>query len=293
MAGLLALTWAVAGCGSASAPGAALPSPAGRATRGASAAVPAAAAGPKGLAQAESRRLLAAVTVPPGSRAAPTAPAAALDHPAEQPQSGDLVDTAAWWTLPLSTADALDWLRTHPPAGVTVDGPGAVDDEPFLLEETTGTRQYERPQLVLALAPLGRGASALRADAQVTWFPERSAAEQTPTGAGTTARLGYRRAADGPLLGARTVTGPAAGRIAVAFDALQVRPPGTYGCGAGAGLSIELRVPPGLVATTESGCAILTVTSRGRPQPTLSLSPGLQTLLLTALHLPPNAPYRH
>lgn len=284
----VAVAYVMSGCAhsaaptAVSAPRAPRPSPLAASPAGVA---PAAGAAPRAAAERVSHRLLNALAVPPGAVRVHAPPVGSQEQQAAlEPESGNLVDSTAWWTLTLTQPAALAWLRAHRPAG-TVEGLRASDDDgghPVVVDNGLASQQYEAPSLVLSLAPFGRTGSALRADAEVVWDPDRTAAEHMPTAAGTTLTLAYRRTATGPYGNRRVIGGVRAGQLARAFNALRTLPPRTSTCGAGDGVSFELTSPAGLSAETSSACELVYVTLHGRLQQTLQLNEQLESLLLAA-----------
>jgi hypothetical protein len=72
-------------------------------------------------ARADLERELATAPVLPGATETSRSPTPALD---DTPQTDLRVDLNRWWTAPGSVAQALEYLKAHPPSGAEVDGTG-------------------------------------------------------------------------------------------------------------------------------------------------------------------------
>ncbi|HJQ02066.1 MAG TPA: hypothetical protein VJ851_10715 [Jatrophihabitans sp.] len=122
----------------------------------------------------QARRLLAYAVIPPGATAQDDAPASlpgpALGMPGEQ----TYVDLARYYRLPLSLAAAVEFVRTHPPAGLIEAGsstgsPGQTVG--YAWDGPSGSSV--QGQLSMVLAPIDTTSSYLRVDAGQYWLDPR------------------------------------------------------------------------------------------------------------------------
>jgi hypothetical protein len=182
-AAVLAATALLAGCGT-SAPRPAGPAAAPRATR--TAAVSRAPVGSRGAALTMARLMLSRLILPPGSRAVQPSPVPA---PLSVPPGGGAlpytVELHRFFLVPEPIASVQSFLLGHWPAAMSWAGTG-------LGEGTTNTVtvpsvSYRPRSLPTGLTdaaletdalPSAGGGTLVRANAGVSWFPPRSAAEQ-------------------------------------------------------------------------------------------------------------------
>lgn len=188
LAGLAALAAVLAGCGTARGP--ARPHPAALA-RGQSHPWPP--GGSPALARSVGRRLLAGLVLPPGSRRA------AEHHdmrPAEVIGSKNLVDLHEFFVLPMSMQAAASFFNLHPPAGLRAEGTGffsaqngaPVQDVTFSLRVIPAGIAGDT-FLLVSLSGGPDGTTLARADAEVVWYPPRTAAEYLRPAAIRSARV--------------------------------------------------------------------------------------------------------
>ena len=320
-AAVAAVALLAAACGSTSAPGGAPGSAApGQAASSAASRLPAAAAARSwsaGRAAAYARQLLAALPLPPGASvtAWPSAPVRLL-APSLPSLLGHVVDVRVLYQVSMPIADVSSYLAAHRPASLQQTGagsagivqrggqpgqPGAAGSpEPLATIQARYLSFAPRAlpsglyQATLATVIAGRpaGGSYLRADAQVAWYPPRSAAEYVTASQ-------YRSV---------TVTRPAAGAagepvtstyrtskiiatLAAAVDGLHAAPGlGAISCPLmRAGSFYRLVFNPAApdarqIVVTPTGCLLIGVTAGGQRQPPLYLAGAL----ITALHKLPS-----
>ncbi len=305
-----------AACGTTSAPGSAVP---GQAASSA-ASRPPAAAGTRswsaGQAAAYARQLLAVLPLPPGATVTtwPSAPVPLL-APSLPALLGHVVDVRVLYRVTMPVADVSSYLAAHRPAALQQTGTGsagivqrpgqrgapgrpgpAVSPEPLA---TVQARYLDfaprnlpaglyQATLATVIAARPAGGSYLRADAQVAWYPPRSAAEYVTASQ-------YRSV---------TVTRPDAGMagepvtstyrtakiiatLAAAVDRLHAAAgPGAISCPLmRAGSFYRLVFNPaapdaGQIVVTPTGCLLVGVTAGGQRQPPLYPD----AALITALH---------
>jgi hypothetical protein len=243
--------------------------------------------GPPGGSRAEAAALagqvLARLQLPAGTRRLPPMPVPpSLREPALGPATGDTsFDLPQFFVVP-QPMDALEaGLAAHAPVGMGQGGTGrgSGDNGPFL--EVTYLVQsvpagIASAQIVLTVVPAGSGGSLLRADAQILWFPSRSAAEHIDPGRYHVLTI------DATIWGQRVytvhkiVTSQAfIARIAQALNRSPAQPPVTIACPSDSetyrlALSVSRRSRPVVViSAAESGCGGSGVTVNGQPQPAL------------------------
>jgi hypothetical protein len=182
---------------------------------------------------------------------------------------------------PMDTAAA--YLAAHVPADLTPGGTGegSGPDGVTMREVSDMVRSLSAgiagAQLVLTVVPATSGGSLLRADAQVIWYPPRSAAEFIDPARyhvlSIRVWIGGRRSHT-----VRTVVTSRAfiARLARALDRMQAEPPGVVACPADFEdyqLSFSVSAysrPAVVVSANESGCGGAQVTVDGRAQPALA-----------------------
>jgi hypothetical protein len=113
--------------------------------------------------------------LPDGSREQATSPVASLaSGPPERLGAANFIFSTRWWTVPLPVVSAYNWIRAHPPTGmrisseeVSVTTSGPVKS---LIYADPETDAYEVPWLMLSVARLSNGTSAVRADGSAVWL---------------------------------------------------------------------------------------------------------------------------
>jgi hypothetical protein len=200
------------------------------------------------LARLDAARALSRLRLPAGATRSATEPAGdrgELARPAAR-QLGNMVDWHQWWVLPRSAADVDAFLRTHPPVGarLTFSAETVPKEEPpsQLVEGFTWPAVRGRlstRQLLVAVAPLGDGASGVRVDAQAVWITPRAAAEPIPRRA-TRLEVELRH---GPQVVAGPFTFTARRRVARVrslINSLPAAQPGPQSCPNEAGYDVRL-----------------------------------------------------
>lgn len=294
----------LAGCGSvayrpaaAGGPGAGRRARAGGARAASAPGVPI--AGTSAEAAAEARHLLAGLVLPGGARRLPGRPVpAAVSQPGQDPGTG--LDLYRLFRLPMSMDAAQQFVRAHPPAGLTSSGTGWGSNggmpEYAVLTADVAARAVppgiDIAQLVYTIAPDAGGDSLLRADAQIIIYPARSAAE-------------YLNPADirsvtvsttGPDPAARALTSrPEIARLARLVDGEHAFPLGlVYPCPAELGPGYQLTFTPvsgrwPTVVVDPANCMGDGVLADGARQPGL-VDAGLFSITKRLLPRPPVLP---
>ena len=173
----------LAGCGTVRVPPAGDPSASPGATSPAPG-IPAPPAGSRAEADALARLLLSRLRLPAGTRRLPPTPVPPfLSQPAYEPVDSALLDEHRFFAVAQPPAALSDYLVAHVPDGMTSFGTGQLSGpgEPTTLDVGYLARPVPAgiysAQVVLTMVPDSSGGSLLRADAQVIWYPSRTAAE--------------------------------------------------------------------------------------------------------------------
>jgi hypothetical protein len=140
--------------------------------------------------------MLAHLVLPPGSRRI----SARRQPPrAEVIGSSSLVDLHRFFSIPLHTLDAATFVNRHTPIGFRPNGP-----ELGTTSSQSGATFYQFVSFYLRKAPVGitadtmllvtfadgpHGSTVARADAEVVWYPPRTATEYIRPGAISSARI--------------------------------------------------------------------------------------------------------
>jgi hypothetical protein len=246
-------------------------------------------------AEALARLMLARAPLPPGARVRPGSPPAGLGQPPSAQAGSPSAELHELWTVgePMSAVSAF-WGR-NAPAAMMWNGSGQSSLHGTITQEFVGYQLSRLPAgvdaatLAMAVAPAGPDASVIRADAQVIWYPPRSAAEYIPSSvhAVTITASGL-----GP--GQRSVTRTFTARSVVTRLAAMIN--GAYAQPLGSVFSCPLEevtyrlafatapgAAPSLVMT-DTGCPALQVTAGGHAQPPLEIPAALQPLLASLTH---------
>ena len=243
--------------------------------------------GPPGGSRAQAAALagqvLARLQLPAGTRRLPPKPVPpSLREPALGTAIGDTsFDLPQFFVVPQPMGAVEAGLAAHAPAGMSQDGTGegSGDNGPFL--EVSYLVQsvpagIASAEIVLTVVPAGPGGSLLRADAQILWYPSRTATEHVDPGR-------YRvLTIDATIWGQQVytvhkiVTSQAViARLAQALNRSPAQPPVTIACPSDSetyrlALSVSRRSRPVVViSATESGCGGSAVIVNGQPQPAL------------------------
>jgi hypothetical protein len=176
-------------------------------------------------------QLLDQVQLPAGARRVDVAPISVLDHPGQVPLMTTLVTRTRFWTVPESR-DAVDQaIKANPPAGWRLEGaalPGGTDGVigPFFAPVANG-ELVAYSEVVFSIAAMGSG-SAVRADAEVSWQPQRTAADLVPSNV-SRADVTIERMPSAPNVH-RVLTGSDGRALAAAANALRVDVSGPHSC---------------------------------------------------------------
>jgi hypothetical protein len=247
--------------------------------------IPGPPAGSRAGAAALAQLMLSRLRLPPGARSLPSAPLPpALTEPAAWYTGGPTsLDRYRLFALAQPVDASAAWLAERMPAGMGGGGTGqgsGPDGEPFMevsyVDQSVPAGVFGA-ELVLSVVAGGSGGSLLRADAQVTWDPPRTAAEYIDP-----ARyhvLSITVSVDGarPHTVHAVVTSQAfITRLARSLDRAQAEPDVALPCPADfADYQLTFSVsrhsrPVVVVQSTQTGCGGSQITVDGHRQPSLA-----------------------
>jgi hypothetical protein len=227
--------------------------------------------------------MLASLILPPGAR-----------HIGAQRQptrsevigSNDLVDVSRFYWLPQSLDAASSFLQAHVLAGDTSSGTGSGSTgeggtDSFLSVSYSLARPpagIDQSTMLLATLAAGpRGGTIMRADAEVVWYPPRTAAEYLNPAdfrsVRITARLVNLHGKARMIM--KTFGRPVIDRLAGVLNGLRtLSPPGPLSCPAMTGSTFTLRLTPisasgRAMVISSAGCVGELITTAGKAQPVL------------------------
>jgi hypothetical protein len=236
-------------------------------------------AGSRALALASARRLLDALVLPAGSRPLPQRPfPAGLDQPGVSGLgAGILLDVDRLYRLRLTESAAIDFLKAHRPAGTTGadfsggGGAGGVTSTAIADVQRRVPAGIDVIYLIETLVPEAGGTSALRTDAEVTWYPPRSAAEYLIASRFRLVTIALTSASGtASIAGGQRLIRP----LVLVLDSMHATPPLDFPCSSGM-TSYRLTFAPAVrgqaaVVVASGSCGADTVTVGGRAQPDLA-----------------------
>jgi hypothetical protein len=256
------------------------------------------AAANQAAARADAAALLGEVSLPAGATEFSSPPAGdegLLAHAgAGGPDTPNVVEDHAWWTVPGPRAEVMAYIRGHAPSGSALVSSGsgggrgstAFESVTFAWPAVAGVLSAR--WLVLTAAQLPHGSTGLRADTQVVWVTPRPASERIPAGArrlsvSVTSALKGNLAPQRPF---SVVSAQRIERIVALLNSLPAAQPGTRACPDDPGIRLALAfyqpdaASPSAVATADPyGCGGVQLTIGGRPQAPLGSEalPGTST----------------
>jgi hypothetical protein len=128
----------------------------------------------RAAAEAEADRLMTLASVPPLAVEIPSAEATMTAPAVGQAQVDTMVTQARVWRVQLPYAQALAWLRAHPPVGLTSSATGRAEgpgfDEEGVAYPGPSSPAWQSAQLAVSVATVTAKASEIRVDAQVLWL---------------------------------------------------------------------------------------------------------------------------
>jgi hypothetical protein len=251
-------------------------------------------AGPPTIGAAQAQRLVRALLAralpPPGARILSGRPPAPLAHATGVQGGRPSAGRHRLWRVAEPASAAYAFEARHVPAGMVWSGSGQGGDRGVVTEQDVSYRLRRLPAgvaaagLSLTVAPDGAGASVVRADAQVIWYPRRSAAEYVPP---STHAVTVTASVVGPhpRTVTKTISAPSVvRRLAAMLNGVHAATPGAflscplYRASYRIAFAVSSGAAPYLVmdATT---CPDLQVTAGGHTQPALLMPAGLLGLL--------------
>ena len=270
------------------------------AVAGCTATHPAVSATPRERAVAGAAAILKAFAVPPGAQRLPKAPDVLggwVKAPSSTLVSTTLVDDVSFWRVPGQPQAVLAWEQAHLPRHFT---PGDADfgppswDRTFSLSPIPGLLNAR--DLVVEVAGVGNGQTAIRVDAQVSWQPPRPGSDRVPSATRVVTIIQlpsldpHARRPPAPV----TITDPAVvRRLAALVDSLQLSTIGPgASCPAPLGGRIRLTFlawgggPRLAVAQGPAACGTVQFSAGGKRQPALQITDSFipQVLKLAGLH---------
>jgi hypothetical protein len=296
----LAAMLPLAACGSAAGPAASGPHP--DAVRAPASAVPGPPAGSRAEAAALAGQILSGLSLPPGARPVSSALLPpALSVPAySYPSDAAYVDRYQAYAVPEPVDSVIAALSAHVPAGLRGPGTGGGGGPGGASFQLVDYTDWSLPAgiagagLLFTVTSVWPGTSTLRADAMVTWYPPRTAAEYVDPARYhvlTIAVTVYGRTVR--TLRAVVMSPSVIARLAGALNRSQAQPPGTVNCPADwatyqLALSVSRRSRPVVeISATQSSCGGTGITVAGRAQPALADGGAVAVIIDRALGLGP------
>jgi hypothetical protein len=245
------------------------------------------------------RNALAQVVLPAGSRQLPQRPLpTGLRRPASSMAATEYLDRYRVYRLGLPIGAAVRFLRTHLPAGMTLQSTGNSGIRGRITERDQSFGPRREPfgidtlSLVETLVAGPHGHALMRADAEVIWFPRRPASEHLTAADYRSIRVVAEIYGTKPRTIARTYTSPGAiGRIIRLLNSLPAAPGEAFSCPAEL-VTVRVAFTPTAghpaAVTSSSGCGGDGLVLGGKRQPTLNDFGSLVTLVERLLHLHKN-----
>jgi hypothetical protein len=248
-------------------------------------------------ARADAAVLLGEVSLPAGATPSASEPAGDDGRLASSdtgPATPNLVDDHAWWVLPGAPAQALTYIRAHPPAGSTLTGTdsgstrGVITSESLTFGWPPITGVLDTRQLSITAVALPGAITGLRADAQVVWVTPRPASETIPTSA-RLLRVSVHSSIPANLPHQRPLRFTSLSKIegvVALLNSLPAAQPGTRSCPDDPGIRVRLAFyakgvasPLAVARIDPYGCGGVQLTIGGRAQPPLESEalPGTST----------------
>ena len=255
------------------------------------------AAGSRAGAQALARRLLLRLGLPPGARPVPMRMRPPLLRQPQVSYGGThQADVHALFRLSEPMTAVQGFLRAHPPGGMKLSGYGQLSSAAGVTMMTVSDAPRSLPaginsaELSTAVVPAAGGGSLLRADAAVTWYPARSAAEWIDPARYREAVVSITMFNPRRHTVTRAITSPGAiARLAEQANGLHAAPYQQLSCPA---ILASYRItfvpaagPAPRVLVTPSGCLTVGVTVAGAAQPQLWGDTGLIGAAKLLLHV--------
>lgn len=254
------------------------------------------AAANQAAAHANAVALLGEVSLPAGATESSSEPAGdeGLLAGAGGPDTPNVVEAHAWWTVPGSRAEVMAYVRGHPPNGSAPISSGSggsrgsttFESVTFAWPAVAGVLSMR--WLVLTATHLPHGSTGLRVDAQVVWVTPRPALEWIPARARRLS-VSVGSSLKGNLAPQRPFSVASTRRIervVALLNSLPAAQPGVRSCPDDPGIRVRLAfyqpaaASPSAVATIDPyGCGGVQLTIGGRSQAPLGSEalPGTST----------------
>jgi hypothetical protein len=245
---------------------------------------------------AYARHLIARLRLPAGSRRMHGKQIADLS-PSLAAILTDVVDKRALFHVPERMTALSTYLQAHAPAAMTVTSSGSYSGRNGVIAETVTFSPRHLPAgifsalLVTTFKPTGHGASVLRADAQVAWFPPRGGAVRIRA-SDYRAVVVTRSRANGHDRHTKVVTAPReVARLAAMYNRLHGAPDVVTTCPElGPSTIIYLlsfrpaQAGTAAVVLSPTNCQDVGVTIGGKPEPGLYPASTVNAAARRALH---------
>jgi len=243
--------------------------------------------------------MLASLVLPAGSHVTNVPLTGQLRQPGGIGGLG-LVDVHRLFSLGLPIGPAAHFLRTHTPPGMRVGGSGQVDVATATVQTMSYTLGSPPQGIYLAqvaetVVPAAGGRSLVRADAQVMWYPSRTAAEHIDPGRyGAVILKAHVLFLNNRSMKTRVTSKAVIARLAAMLNGMHAAPPVDHPCPSGLAseqvrFGVTARSGPSVLLPA-GDCQTLQVITGGQEQPALLDSGGrFETAVLHLLglkHLP-------
>ncbi len=254
--------------------------------------IPASASTNESAARADAAWLLTTLSLPAGATPSAVEPAGdggLLARAAQgAPATPNVVDDHTWWVVPGTSAAVLAYVTSHPPAGSSraffstagMHGVTDLESEGFAWAPVDGVLSTR--WLVVAVAGLADGSTAVRADSQVVWLTPRPASEQIPSGSHLV-RISVHSSIKSSQPRQRPLTVGSSrrvDRVVALLNSLPVAQPGLRSCPADFGIVVRLAFavrasarPLAVAEVDPAGCGLVQLTIGGRREPPLEAAP--------------------
>lgn len=232
--------------------------------------------GPQAVTTRTVERVLARAPLPRGSKAA-----SAAESRERQPWSRlvdpDLVDRSATYVVPLGFRPAVSWFKANPPAGLKLSEDGDERGPKRAISAGLGfsgasTKAYDSLGEEVSIYPLDNTHTVVRVDAMAIWLRRPTKAERVAANA--TAVQVKRVTSAGARAQQFTLTGAAVHELASVLNRQRPASMGVMSCPIDNGAYDVLHFTGASSDQTftvqVAGCGVITVTSNGARQPSLS-----------------------
>ena len=121
-------------------------------------------------AESEAAHLLRLIRVPPGATIVSCSLSTVLRQPAFTPSSDHLIDRFRCWRVAMAFDAAVEWMRTHPPRGLSANLRGTGSESSSFGYEVPSRSTYRDASAQVAIAPAGNTVSLIRGDGLAVWI---------------------------------------------------------------------------------------------------------------------------